>query len=45
MAGTLRYSWGRFAVACLLGKSIKFLIAALVGIEIAEHGWRGPFGP
>jgi len=45
MAGTLRYSWWRFALACLLGKSIKFLIAALIGIEIAQHGWRGPFGP
>jgi uncharacterized membrane protein YdjX (TVP38/TMEM64 family) len=44
-AGTLRYSWWRFALACMLGKSIKFLIAALVGIEIAQHGWRGPFGP
>jgi membrane protein YqaA with SNARE-associated domain len=45
MAGTLRYSWWRFAVACFLGKAIKFLVAALIGIEIAEHGWRGPFGP
>ena len=45
MAGTLRYPWLRFAVACLLGKSIKFLIAALIGIEIAQHGWPGPFGP
>jgi membrane protein YqaA with SNARE-associated domain len=42
-AGTLRYSWWRFVAACLLGKAIKFLIAALVGIEIAQHGWRGPF--
>jgi len=45
VAGTLRYSWWRFAVACFLGKSIKFLVAALIGIEIAQHGWRGPFGP
>lgn len=45
VAGTLRYSWWRFSIACLLGKSIKFLIAALIGIEIAQHGWRGPFGP
>jgi membrane protein DedA with SNARE-associated domain len=44
MAGTLRYSWWRFALSCMLGKSIKFLIAALIGIEIAQHGWRGPFG-
>jgi uncharacterized membrane protein YdjX (TVP38/TMEM64 family) len=43
-AGTLRYSWWRFALACMFGKSIKFLIAALIGIEIAQHGWRGPFG-
>lgn len=45
MAGTLRYSWWRFALACLLGKSIKFLVAALIGIEIAQHGWRVSFGP
>ncbi len=45
MAGTLRYSWWRFAVACFLGKAVKFLVAALIGIEIAQHGWRGPFGP
>ena len=43
MAGTLRYSWWRFALSCFLGKAIKFLIAALIGIEIAQHGWRGPF--
>ena len=43
MAGTLRYSWWRFAIACFLGKAIKFLLAALIGIEIAQHGWRGPF--
>jgi membrane protein YqaA with SNARE-associated domain len=45
MAGTLRYPWWRFALSCFLGKSIKFLVAALIGIEIAQHGWRGPFGP
>lgn len=45
MAGTLRYSWWRFALACFLGKAVKFLIAALIGIEIAQHGWPGPFGP
>lgn len=43
MAGTLRYSWWRFAIACFLGKAIKFLLAALIGIEIAQHGWPGPF--
>ena len=43
-AGTLRYSWWRFVVACFVGKTIKFLIAALIGIEIAQHGWPGPFG-
>jgi hypothetical protein len=25
--------------ACFLGKSLKFLIAALVGVEIAWHTW------
>ena len=45
VAGTLRYSWWRFVLACFLGKSIKFFIAASIGIEIAQHGWRGPFGP
>ncbi len=44
-AGTLRYSWWRFALSCFLGKALKFLIAALIGMEIAQHGWRGPFGP
>lgn len=38
-AGTLRYSWWRFALACFLGKAIKFLIAALIGVEIAQQGW------
>ncbi|MCC6175358.1 MAG: VTT domain-containing protein [Chloroflexi bacterium] len=37
-AGTLGYSWKRFALACFLGKTIKFLVAALVGVEIATHG-------
>ena len=39
LAGTLGYSWRRFAVACFLGKFLKFLIAALVGVEIARHNW------
>jgi membrane protein YqaA with SNARE-associated domain len=39
VAGTLGYSWWRFALACLLGKSIKFLVAALVRVEIAQHHW------
>lgn len=39
VAGTLRYSWWRFAAACYLGKAIKFLVAALIGLEIAQHGW------
>jgi membrane protein YqaA with SNARE-associated domain len=43
MAGTLRYPLWRFVVACFLGKAVKFLVAALIGIEIAQHGWRGPF--
>jgi membrane protein YqaA with SNARE-associated domain len=38
-AGTLRYSWWRFALACLVGKSIKFFIAAWIGVEIARHSW------
>jgi membrane protein YqaA with SNARE-associated domain len=41
VAGTLRYSWKRFAVACFLGKAVKFLIAALVGVEIARYHWGG----
>jgi membrane protein YqaA with SNARE-associated domain len=41
VAGTLRYSWWRFSLACFIGKAIKFLIAALVGIEIVRHGWLG----
>jgi membrane protein YqaA with SNARE-associated domain len=39
LAGTLRYSWWKFALACFLGKAVKFLVAALVGTEIAAHGW------
>jgi membrane protein YqaA with SNARE-associated domain len=38
-AGTLRYPWWRFALACFLGKALKFLVAALVGVEIAQRGW------
>ena len=38
-AGTLRYSWWKFVLACFLGKAIKFLVAALVGTEVAAHGW------
>lgn len=38
-AGTLGYSWWKFVLACFLGKSIKFLAAALIGAEAAEHGW------
>lgn len=41
LAGTLRYSWWKFALACFLGKAVKFLVAALVGTEIAAHGWFG----
>jgi membrane protein YqaA with SNARE-associated domain len=44
-AGTLRYSWWRFVLACFAGKAIKFLIASLIGIEVAEHGWPGAFRP
>jgi membrane protein YqaA with SNARE-associated domain len=44
-AGTLRYSWWRFALACFAGKAVKFLIAALIGIEIAEHGWPHALRP
>jgi len=39
VAGTVGYSWRRFAVACFLGKSIKFLVAALIGVEIARYHW------
>jgi membrane protein YqaA with SNARE-associated domain len=39
LAGILGYSWRRFALACFLGKFLKFLIAALVGVEIARHNW------
>jgi membrane protein YqaA with SNARE-associated domain len=45
VAGTLRYSWWRFVLACFAGKAIKFLVAALIGIEIAQHGWPRAFGP
>ena len=38
-AGTLRYSWWRFALSCFLGKAIKFLIAAWIGVEALRHGW------
>ena len=38
-AGVLRYAVWRFALACFLGKTIKFLIAALVGDQIRVHGW------
>jgi membrane protein YqaA with SNARE-associated domain len=38
-AGTLRYSWWRFSLACMLGNAIKFLVAALIGTAIAAHGW------
>lgn len=41
VAGTLRYSWWRFALACFLGKAVKFLVAALIGVEIMRHGWFG----
>ena len=44
LAGTLRYSWWRFALACFLGKAIKFLIAALIGVEVAQHGLRWGLG-
>jgi membrane protein YqaA with SNARE-associated domain len=43
-AGTLRYSWWRFALACFLGKTIKFLIAALIGVEVAQRGWQFGLG-
>jgi membrane protein YqaA with SNARE-associated domain len=38
-AGVLRYSVWRFALACLLGKALKFLIAALIGEQIHAFGW------
>ena len=38
-AGVLRYSIWKFALACFIGKTIKFLIAALVGDQAATHGW------
>ena len=38
-AGVLRYSVWKFALACFVGKTIKFLIAALVGDQAATHGW------
>lgn len=38
-AGTLRYSWWRFALSCFLGKAVKFLIAAWIGVEALQHGW------
>ena len=38
-AGTLRYSWWRFALSCLLGKAVKFFIAAWIGAEAIQHGW------
>lgn len=38
-AGTLKYSWWRFALSCFLGKAVKFLIAALIGVEATRHGW------
>jgi membrane protein YqaA with SNARE-associated domain len=38
-AGALRYSVWRFALACLLGKTIKFGIAALIGEQARIHGW------
>lgn len=38
-AGTLRYSWWRFALSCFLGKAIKFFIAAWIGVEALRFGW------
>lgn len=38
-AGALGYSWWRFAIACFLGKAVRFFIAALIGIEAMQHGW------
>ena len=37
-AGALKYSWW-FALSCFLRKAVKFLIAALVGLEALRHGW------
>ncbi len=38
-AGALRYSPWKFALACFIGKAVKFLIAALVGEQIHNVGW------
>jgi membrane protein YqaA with SNARE-associated domain len=38
-AGVVRYSVWRFALACFIGKSVKFLIAALVGEQAHAFGW------
>jgi membrane protein YqaA with SNARE-associated domain len=38
-AGVLRYSAWRFAVACFIGKAVKFLIAALIGAQAHTFGW------
>ncbi len=38
-AGTLRYSWWRFALSCFLGKAVKFFIAASIGAEALQRGW------
>ena len=37
-AGALKYSWW-FALSCFLRKAVKFLIAALIGVEATRHGW------
>jgi membrane protein YqaA with SNARE-associated domain len=38
-AGALGYSPWKFAIACFIGKAIRFFIAALIGVQAVEHGW------
>ena len=40
-AGVLRYSVWRFALACFIGKAVKFLVAALIGDQAHSAGWLG----